>query len=76
MNFDEEGFREYLFNQRYSRGTVINYIARARAAFQVGATEPDQVVSRCPEKSAETRHAMRKSLRRYAEYLEGTEVRS
>jgi hypothetical protein len=72
VNFDEEGFREYLFNQRYSRGTVINYIARARAAFQVGATEPDQVVVVCSDKSAETRHAMRKSLRRYAEYLEAT----
>lgn len=72
MNFDEEGFREYLFNQRYSRGTVINYIARARGAFQAGATEPDQVNDLCPSGSAETRRAMRKSLRRYSEYLEAT----
>ena len=70
MAFDEEGFREYLFNRRYSRGTVINYIARV--CLNAGVTDPDDVDAAFPDHASATRHIYRSALRWWASFVRGT----
>lgn len=68
--FDEVGFRDYLIGKKYSRGTVINYVAYARKAFRSGATAPDDAATVFVDRHLTYQSDVRKALRRYAEYQE------
>ena len=66
--FDEQGFRDYLDERRYSFSTIAVTCAAAKALHDAGIVEPDEIADRYGEHSRSHRTNLRRALRHYQEF--------